>query len=98
MINANEENFNKIIQEGHVLVDFYATWCGPCKMLESELEDICSKIKIVKINVDENSNLCKKYGIMSVPTLIYFKTPEIYDKKTGFIPQENILNWIENID
>ena len=95
MIIGNENNFEELIKEGNVLVDFYATWCGPCKMLAPELESIRDKVKIVKIDVDENPNLCKKFGVMSVPTLIYFKTPNEYISQIGFMPKENILKWLE---
>ena len=95
MIIGNENNFEELIKEGNVLVDFYATWCGPCKMLAPELEAISDKVKIVKIDVDENPNLCKKFGVMSVPTLIYFKTPNEYISQIGFMPKENILKWLE---
>ena len=94
MIEGNENNFDTLIKDGDVLVDFFATWCGPCKMLAPELEEIKDKIKIVKIDVDKNPNLCKKFGIMSVPTLIYFKTKDDYTINSGFMPKENILNWL----
>lgn len=94
-MEINEENFEKIIEKGDVLVDFYATWCGPCKMLEPELEELKDEINIVKVNVDENMDLCKKYGIMNVPTLIYFKTKDEYKKNVGFLPKDSILKWID---
>ena len=94
MIEGNETNFESLISNGDVLVDFFATWCGPCKMLAPELEEIKDKIKIVKIDIDKNPNLCKKYGVMSVPTLIYFKTPNDYTTNVGYMPKENILNWL----
>ncbi len=94
MIEGNENNFEELIAGGDVLVDFYATWCGPCKMLAPELEEIKDKIKIVKIDVDKNPNLCKKYGIMSVPTLIYFKDKDDYIVNNGYMPKENILSWL----
>lgn len=94
MIEGNENNFEQLISDGEVLVDFFATWCGPCKMLAPELEEIKDKIKIVKIDIDKNPNLCKKYGVMSVPTLIHFKTPSEYTTNVGYMPKENILNWL----
>ena len=94
MINGNEKNFDELISKGNVLVDFYATWCGPCKMLAPELEAISDKVNIVKIDVDENENLCKRFGIISVPTLIYFKTKDDYIKNSGYMPKENILSWL----
>ena len=94
MIEGNENNFENLIKDGDVLVDFFATWCGPCKMLAPELEEIQDKIKIIKIDVDKNPNLCKKYGIMSVPTLIYYKTKDNYIVSNGYMPKENILSWL----
>ena len=67
-----EENFDDLIKEGTILVDFYATWCGPCKMLEGELESIEDKIKIVKVDIDKFQKLTMSYRIMSVPTMIFF--------------------------
>ena len=68
-----EEDFNELISSGNVLVDFYATWCGPCKMLEGELESIEENIKIVKVDIDKFQKLTLEYRIMSVPTMIIFK-------------------------
>ena len=68
-----EENFDELIKDEVVLVDFYATWCGPCKMLEGELEAIEDKIKIVKVDIDKFQKLTQEYRIMSVPTMIFYK-------------------------
>ena len=94
IIEVNEQNFDDYLTRGKLLACFYATWCGPCKMLHPELEAIKDKIQIVKINVDENMNLCKRYGVMSMPTLIYFNDGE---KKAhvGYMPKEEILKWLE---
>ena len=94
MIEGNEKNFEELIKSGDVLVDFFATWCGPCKMLTPELEEIKDKIKIIKIDVDKNPNLAKKFGVMSVPTLIYFKTTDDFSVNHGFMPKETILKWL----
>ncbi len=93
IIEANDQNFDEVIQNKEVLVDFYAEWCGPCKMVAPELEAIKDKIQIVKINIDENMMLCKRYGVMSVPTLVHI-TGELADKKIGYMPKEIILDWI----
>lgn len=78
-----------------VLVDFWATWCGPCMMLAPTVEEIAKeyegKVKVGKVNVDEAVELAKKYGIMSIPTLIIFKNGEISDKVIGFVPKEQIV-------
>jgi len=99
IIHGNENNFNDLINDEVVLVDFYATWCGPCRMLGPVLEELAddrSNIKIVKIDVDENQALAKNYGIMSVPTLILFKNGNLVDTKHGFMPKDELTNWIEN--
>lgn len=95
IIHGNEEILNEEIRSGLVLVDFFATWCGPCKMLGPVLEEIKDEIKIVKIDVDECESLARFYGIMSVPTMILFKDGQMIDKKNGFVPKEELLNWIQ---
>lgn len=96
--HASVENFNDLINSEIVLVDFFATWCGPCKMLTPVLEDIASdraNISVVKVDVDECSELAKNYGIMSVPTLLLFKNGQMISKKVGFMPKQEITSWIE---
>lgn len=82
-----------------VLVDFWATWCGPCKMLSPIIAEIADeyegKVKVAKVNVDEQSALAAKYGIMSIPTLILFKNGEIADKTVGFKTKEQIKEFIK---
>lgn len=95
---GNEQNFESLIQKGVVVVDFFATWCGPCKMLGPVLEELAqnrSEIQIIKMDVDENPNLSRTYGIMSVPTILLFKDGKLIDKKTGFMPKELLTEWIE---
>lgn len=99
IIHGNEDNFDSLISNGLVLVDFYADWCGPCRMLANQLEDLNnnrSEVEIVKINVDEDHNLAKKYGIMSIPALMLFKDGKLVDNKIGYMPKELIENWIED--
>lgn len=82
-----------------VLVDFYATWCGPCKMMHPIIDKVVSEnetLEVLKINVDENEELAREYGIMSIPTLILFKDKKIVEMKTGFTSNEEINNWIMN--
>lgn len=72
--------------EGRVLVDFFATWCGPCKMVAKQLdkyEEEVDDVKVIKINVDEESSLASKYGIRSIPTLFYMEDGEVVDKLIG---------------
>jgi len=99
IIHANENNFSNYINEGKVLVDFFANWCGPCKMLSPILEEISeerSEIKIIKIDVDECENLSRQFGVMSIPTLILFKDGKEIDKKIGFTSKDEIIEWINN--
>lgn len=98
IIHGNEQDFNTYIEKDYVLVDFFATWCGPCKMLGPVLEEISKErldLTIVKMDIDENQNLSKEYGIMSVPTLILFKKGEVVSKQYGFTPKPLLEKWIE---
>ena len=81
-----------------VVVDFWAEWCGPCKMIAPALEEIAGtmngKVKIVKINVDENPQTAAKYGIMSIPTLMLFKNGELASRQVGAAPRQKLEQWI----
>lgn len=99
IIYGNEENFNELTSSGKVLVDFFATWCGPCKMLGAILEELSEErnsVKIVKIDVDENPNLARQFGVMSIPTMYLFKDGKEISKQNGFMPKEELLEWINN--
>ena len=87
VVHTDEVNFDKVIQEGVVLVDFYADWCGPCKMLAPILDELSEEVtaKIVKINVDDNPGLSQKYGVRSIPTMIAFKNGEVVDQIIGLV-------------
>ena len=75
MIKLSNENFDELIKGKTILVDFYADWCGPCRMLAPVLEEASTKFdtEIIKVNVDEHEEIAKKYGVMSIPTLIVFE-------------------------
>jgi len=83
---------------GPVVVDFWAEWCGPCRMIGPALEEIAgalgSKVKIVKLNVDENPRTAQKYGIMSIPTLMIFKNGEMAARQIGAAPKQKLEQWI----
>lgn len=91
------EEFNATIKEGTVLVDFFATWCGPCKMLSPVLEEVSeenSNVTIVKVDVDEAGALAAQYGIQAVPTLILFRNGERVDARMGYQNKNQLLAFI----
>ena len=94
----NEKDFNELINKDKVLVDFYADWCGPCKMIGPILEEIAnenSDLEVVKVNVDNFENIARSYGIMSIPTLIVFEKGKEVNKSIGFVDKDSILNLIK---
>lgn len=95
ILKADQINFDELTSKGDVLVDFFASWCGPCKMLASELEDIKDKVQIIKVDIDENLELCKRFGVMSVPTLVYFKKDGTYVVNVGYMTSDEILKFIQ---
>lgn len=98
--HIGDNNFNTEVLEnkGVVLVDFFATWCGPCKMIApiiDELEAEMGDVKFVKVDVDESPEVATRYGIQSIPTLKVFKDGENVDTVVGFLPKEQIKALIE---
>lgn len=99
IVTGTDQNFKSEIENGAVLVDFWAPWCGPCKMIAPLLdeldEEIGDQLKIVKVNVDENPETASQYGIMSIPTLLVMKNSEVVDKIVGAgQPKEALLEKI----
>ena len=101
IIHVNDLNeFNEKISQGRVLVDFFATWCGPCKMLAPILEDVDAKgeagdLLIVKVDVDEASDIAIRFGIQSIPTLILFENGQAVNKALGYMPKPQLLNFLK---
>lgn len=96
-INLTSENFDEIVlqNEKPVLVDFWAAWCGPCKMLAPIVEEIAKErtdIVVGKVNVDEEPTLALKYKVASIPTVIIFKNGEITNTNIGFVSKEELLS------
>ncbi|MBR0494741.1 MAG: thioredoxin [Treponema sp.] len=94
-ITLTESNFETEVLKSDkpVLVDFWASWCGPCKMLAPTIEQIANEndtIKVGKVNVDDEPDLAQKYGIVSIPTVILFKNGEAVKTSTGFVPKETL--------
>lgn len=96
--HSNNENFNELVGEGRVLVDFFATWCGPCKMLSLVIEKLDKKnvIPIIKVDVDECEEVASKYRIFSVPTLIIFENGKEIKRKTGYMSLDELESWVNN--
>lgn len=98
---VNDSNFdNEVIKNPKVvLVDFYADWCGPCKMIAPVLEKLASEndnFDVIKVNVDENQMVAYQYQILSIPTLMVFKNGKVVDQIIGFTSDSNILNTINS--
>ena len=99
IIKVNSQNFEEevIKSEKPVLIDFYADWCGPCKMLSPIIDEIAeenSEIKVVKVNVDDSQDLAMKYQVMSIPTLVVIKNGEEVNRSVGLIDKSQVLNLI----
>lgn len=91
------EEFNEIIKKEKVLVDFYADWCGPCKMLGPVLEEVASErkdVEIVKVNVDNFFTLAKNYAVMSIPALKIFSNGNVIKQTEGFLTKNELLDFL----
>ena len=94
-----EKNLKKKIEKGFVIVDFFANWCGPCRMMAPILEDVAKelgeKVNVYKVDVDESENLARKYGIMSIPSIFIFKNGEVVDKTVGLMMKDVMVDRIK---
>ena len=87
--------------EGPVLVDFWAEWCGPCKMIAPFLEDLAAdkagKLTVAKINIDENPQAPTKYGVRGIPTMMLFKGGQVAATKVGALPKSKLYEWVDSV-
>ncbi|HCY6275259.1 TPA: thioredoxin [Staphylococcus aureus] len=99
IVKVTDADFDSKVESGVQLVDFWATWCGPCKMIAPVLEELAAdyegKADILKLDVDENPSTAAKYEAMSIPTLIVFKDGQPVDKVVGFQPKENLAEVLD---
>ena len=94
--HLENENLKEVIKEGIWIVDFYADWCGPCKMLGPVLEQLNDNI--LKVNVDMHENLAREYGVMSIPTICFFKNGELKQRTIGFRNKTEIEEILKNME
>lgn len=98
-----ESNFEQEVLQSDVpvVVDFYADWCGPCKMMSPVVEKLADtyagRVKIGKLNTDEAQSLAAKYGVMSIPNIVFFKNGEVVDRQVGAVPQAVLEDKIKNL-
>lgn len=101
-VKVDTSNFeNDVLKSAEpVVVDFWAEWCGPCKMIAPSLEEIAielqGKVKVAKINIDENPELATQFGVRSIPTLLLFNNGEIVSNMVGAAPKSRLLDWIKD--
>lgn len=97
VLHIDSSNFNETIKEGITLVDFYADWCGPCKMLAPNLETLANEvtdIKVCKVNVDSSPDLARQFNVFSIPTLILFKDGEKIKQAAGFQSVDSLYKFV----
>lgn len=97
----NEKNFKEKTGKGFVVVDFFANWCGPCRMLSPILdevkEDLGDKVEIYKVNVDDEENLAREFGVMSIPCVFFIKNGEMVGKQVGLVSKDMLISKIQSL-
>ena len=98
--NLNSENFDETVKkEGFTIVDFYADWCGPCRMMSPIIDEIAEEnienLTVGKVNCDDNTNLAERFQVMTIPTIMIFKNGEVIKTFIGVTPKEEILNCLK---
>lgn len=97
VITVTKENFNEVVQEGTIVLDFWANWCGPCRMLSPVLEQLAEEenINVGKVNVDEEEELSASFHISSIPALFLVKDGKVVNKTVGYQPKEALKEFIK---
>ena len=99
VIYANASDFQEKVATGTVLLDFYADWCAPCRMLGPVLEQIANEqveIKVVKVNVDENISIANEFGVRGIPALYVLRDGKAVAQRAGFMPKDALVDWVKN--
>jgi thioredoxin 1 len=102
-LEINEANFEELVNQSEkpVVMDFWAVWCGPCRMIAPHIEDMATEYEgkaiIGKVNVDENPAISAKYGIRNIPTVLFIKNGEVADKVVGAVPKSTLASKLENL-
>lgn len=96
IIHLEKENFKELIKEEKILIDFFANWCGPCKMVSPILEKVESNLKVIKVDVDIFEELAREYGVMSIPTLVLLENGKEIKRHIGFIDKDKLEKFLLN--